>query len=254
MYIQDCSLPFPAMPKYSSDEIAEKAGYHPDAQDEARFILEHYLSFKHDNKNANIDKFEAFCEEHVTEHRLKHGTRDGETAMHVAASCFVANASLLKYLAIMSPKLLNLANHYGMTPLFHVILWPEKDAAKVCSVAKELINLGAKVNYMTTLRHSKPYRPLDEDYTMIEAEETVVSLAAEKTNNLKLIQLLILNGGVIYNCLSDQGQAKVNAAIQELFEKVKPLLQAWKLDTLPYSLSKEVISLIVNPYLHLLNG
>lgn len=220
------------------DVIAEKAKAEQFGQFGDGFKIAYFLSL---NPYASVDEFDSACKK-MSIRDLECGCNDTAiTPMHLA----VGNLPLIHYLAAAAPRLINLADTDGLTPIFYAAMCVV-DPAHACAAAKALINLGAKVSYMTDHRAERPWG-------IIEEGESVLSLTAERMNNLKLIQLLIVSGGgIVYKPLSAVGQTKVDAAMQELFERVKPLLEAWKFDALPLMMPKDPMSLIIGSYVHLL--
>lgn len=135
-------------------------------------------------------------------------------SLMLAAQC--GNVDLVQHIIKLGNKsLLNLGDVHRRTALSHAITCD--DQGKAFLISKLLIEGGIDIN-LADFFDTPPGDPV--------VLSTPLWRAAEDTNHLPLLQLLILNGGIIYRPLTLQGQRNVNFAIQQLFDKIKLTLIA----------------------------
>lgn len=89
------------------------------------------------------------------------------------------------------------------------------------------VGVFSKTTFIRVNKESDPYKGKVRSQYYHELKhflcDTPLWLAAEKSKNLPLVKLLLLNDGKIYRPLSKDGLDAVNGAIAQLFEKSKLL-------------------------------
>lgn len=202
---------------------------------------------------GNADQFDEFCEKHPTYNpNYPQGIDadlDPNAGNALATAAYSGNSKLVQHIITFGKVNIDLGNVYGSTPLFFTAGCKNKKEAYLA--AEMLINAGVDVNLETfdeSWNQAAGFNLKTGTYIMYEDDfdrskhdendlykeraechfvtfcDTPLWEAAENTNNLPLVKLLLVNGGMIYRPLSKEGQAFLNKAVTELFEKSKLFL------------------------------
>lgn len=149
--------------------------------------------------------------------------------------------------------LINRITNNFRTPLLHATLC--KDQTKSYLMAVRLLKLKANINAATSAEavvSARPfmgYRPSNDrqvDYA------TPLWVAAERTDNQKLIRLFLDNGAIAYPSLSEEGFRKI---IQAVNLNLSPLLCAaaesdWLLEMrIPRGIVEKIVSIVPSLFL-----
>ncbi len=196
-------------------------------------------------KDTTPDQFDNIIAG-IANYRLEHGGRCGWNAL--GAASIQGNPELIRHIVqIGGNQLLSLGNSFGWTPLYCAANCEETEDGFLA--AKELIRLGANLNLATsmccgdsskgdTLRGATPHWA-----------------AAEKTQNLKLVKLLLKLGAVVPPDLSEEGQEIINAVQRKIQQEreakrlflasyFKPENNESITQVLPYELVRDIFEFI----------
>lgn len=137
---------------------------------------------------------------------LSYGNRCGWNVLGVAACR--GNVALVEHIVkIGEPKILNMGNEFGMSPLFCAMYG--EDLNKMYQVAKKLIELGADINLATK------YGAGDTVRGNIPSKATPLWACIEKAHNRILAKYLIRMGAMAIK-LSSEGEKILQELILEI--------------------------------------
>ena len=158
--------------------------------------------------NTTPEEFDQFIND-IPGYDLSYGGRCGWNVLGTAAN--TGNVILVEHIVkIGEPKLLNMGNEFGMTPLFCAMYGEDLD--QMYLVAKKLIDMGADINLAAR------YGAGDSSRGNTPSEATPLWACIERACNRRLGKYLICMGAIAIK-LSQKGEMIKEELILEIHGK-----------------------------------